>query len=32
MGFREAGRRANYYRHPPEDAVLLVLNNHETKP
>jgi ribosomal-protein-alanine N-acetyltransferase len=32
MGFREAGRRVNYYRHPVEDAVLLVLNNHETKP
>ena len=27
MGFRESGRRANYYRDPPEDAVLLVLTN-----
>jgi [ribosomal protein S18]-alanine N-acetyltransferase len=26
MGFRESGRRRNYYRNPSEDAVLLVLN------
>jgi [ribosomal protein S18]-alanine N-acetyltransferase len=25
MGFRECGRRPNYYRAPPEDAVLLAL-------
>ena len=32
MGFRESGRRANYYRDPPEDAVLLVLNNDGRSP
>jgi ribosomal-protein-alanine N-acetyltransferase len=32
LGFREAGRRANYYRDPADDAVLLILNNNETKP
>ena len=25
LGFREAGRRRNYYTHPPEDALLLTL-------
>lgn len=27
MGFRECGRRPNYYRDPVEDAVLLVFHN-----
>jgi len=26
LGFRICGQRPNYYRNPPEDAVLLVLN------
>jgi ribosomal-protein-alanine N-acetyltransferase len=29
MGFRDCGRRANYYRDPLEDAVLLVLHKEE---
>jgi ribosomal-protein-alanine N-acetyltransferase len=29
MGFRANGRRPNYYRHPAEDAVLLVLHKNE---
>ena len=31
MGFRECGRRPDYYRDPVEDAVLLVLHNDGTK-
>ena len=30
FGFKPLGRRPNYYRHPIEDAVLLVLHNAET--
>jgi ribosomal-protein-alanine N-acetyltransferase len=30
MGFEERGRRPNYYRNPPEDAILLVLHRPET--
>jgi [ribosomal protein S18]-alanine N-acetyltransferase len=29
IGFRECGRRASYYRDPPEDAVLLVFHTSE---
>ncbi len=29
LGFRVCGRRPNYYRNPPEDAVLLVLHINE---
>ena len=29
IGFRECGRRPNYYRDPDEDAVLLVFHNSE---
>jgi ribosomal-protein-alanine N-acetyltransferase len=29
MGFRECGRRPNYYRDPMEDAVLLVSHREE---
>jgi [ribosomal protein S18]-alanine N-acetyltransferase len=32
MGFRICGRRANYYREPVEDAVLLVFHNSEQTP
>lgn len=32
MGFRDCGRRANYYREPIEDAVLLVLHKEEIAP
>jgi ribosomal-protein-alanine N-acetyltransferase len=32
MGFRGCGRRANYYRDPIEDAVLLVLHKEEIAP
>jgi [ribosomal protein S18]-alanine N-acetyltransferase len=30
MGFRVCGRRPNYYSHPTEDAVLLVLHRNRT--
>jgi [ribosomal protein S18]-alanine N-acetyltransferase len=30
LGFRVCGRRPNYYCHPTEDAVLLVLHKNET--
>jgi [ribosomal protein S18]-alanine N-acetyltransferase len=32
MGFRDGGRRPNYYREPIEDAVLLVLHKEEIAP
>jgi ribosomal-protein-alanine N-acetyltransferase len=32
MGFRICGRRANYYREPVEDAVLLIFHNSKQKP
>jgi ribosomal-protein-alanine N-acetyltransferase len=32
MGFQDCGRRANYYREPIEDAVLLVLHKEEITP
>jgi ribosomal-protein-alanine N-acetyltransferase len=32
MGFRECGRRRNYYRDPVEDAVLLVSHSEENIP
>ena len=32
MGFRDCGRRANYYREPLEDAVQLVLHKEEIAP
>ncbi len=32
MGFRVSGRRPNYYRHPAEDAVLLVLDKNGMNP
>jgi [ribosomal protein S18]-alanine N-acetyltransferase len=32
MGFRECGRRPNYYRDPLEDAVLLVSHGEEINP
>lgn len=32
MGFRQCGRRANYYRDPAEEAVLLVFHIAEPKP
>jgi [ribosomal protein S18]-alanine N-acetyltransferase len=32
LGFRICGRRPNYYRDPPEDAMLLVLYRNEIDP
>lgn len=32
MGFRVCGRRPNYYRHPAEDAALLIWNDNGTIP
>jgi [ribosomal protein S18]-alanine N-acetyltransferase len=32
LGFRDCGRRANYYRDPLEDAVLLALRKEELAP
>ena len=31
LGFRVLGRRPNYYRHPVEDAILLVFHNEPTR-